>query len=86
MAHQWHPDDETPDLERQRKAVTWFQSLAGEVIAHGACNHCRKNAAMGLEQLGLLTERLEKLGVPDPRSLTRGEEPSNVMRDWTSQP
>jgi hypothetical protein len=78
----WNPGLEQSDLNRQRTAITWLRSIAGDLLQHGACNDCRRNAAEGLDRLGLLGELLAAHGLDDPRALDRSTEPESVHIDW----
>lgn len=65
----WTPDDEAPDLPRQRTAVMWVNGIARDQLEHGNCYWCRCNSAQALEALGMLDDTLRKVGLPDPRTL-----------------
>ena len=56
------------DEGRADTAVRWLRALARDVLEHESCDGCRKNAAQALDDLGLLTDVLHQLDVPDPRA------------------
>ena len=61
-------------MDRGQVAEMWFRSLAEDLLEHGNCRGCRRNAAQGLAELDLLHDALARLGVDDPR---RTEHPAD---------
>jgi hypothetical protein len=60
----------------------WLMGLAQDLIEHGTCVSCRRNAAQGLAELGMLDEMLTHVGIADPRTLPRDREPRTGSLNW----